>query len=69
MRAAAGMDTAECGAHAGVLFDEIDAALQVVAAEKNVIEHGRHLIDQRGVGGIFLLRNQCSGDESSGVAT
>jgi hypothetical protein len=43
----------ERGAHAGVLFDEIDAALQIVAAEKDVIEHRRHLVNERHVG--FLL--------------
>jgi hypothetical protein len=39
------MDSTECGAGAGMLFNEIDAALQIVASEKNVIEHRWHLID------------------------
>lgn len=39
---AAGMDTAEGGADAGVLFDERDAAIEVVAAEENVVENCRH---------------------------
>ena len=54
LRAAAWMNSTECGADAAVLFYEIDAALEIVAAEKNVIEHGWHLIDQRHVG--FLRR-------------
>ena len=37
--AAAGMDAAERSAYAGALFDKSDATVQVVAAEKDVIEH------------------------------
>ena len=37
-RAAAGMDAAECGGHAGMFFDKRDAAFEIAAAEKNVIE-------------------------------
>src|SRR5271157_720734 len=33
------MDTAECGANAGVFFDEGDAAIEIVAAEEDVVEH------------------------------
>src|SRR5580692_2113094 len=40
LRSASWMDAAECGAHAGVLGDEIDAAIENAAAEKYVIEHG-----------------------------
>jgi hypothetical protein len=47
------MNSAECGADAGMLFDEVYAALQIIAAEENVIEHGRHLINQGDIG--FLL--------------
>ena len=39
--AAAGMDAAENGAHTGVLLDEGDAAIEIAAAEKNVIEQRR----------------------------
>ena len=60
MRAAAWMNSTESGPHAGVLLDEIDAALQIVAAEKNVVEQGRHLIDQRHVGFLPLLNEKSS---------
>jgi hypothetical protein len=36
------MDAAECSADAGVCFDEVDAAIEIVAAEKDVIENGGH---------------------------
>ena len=49
------MNSAERGADAGVLFDEVYAALQIVAAEENVIEHGWHLIDERHVGFLLVL--------------
>lgn len=39
-RAASGMNAAECGANAGVFFDEGDAAIEIAAAEEHVIEHG-----------------------------
>ena len=38
------MNSTECGAYACVLFDEIDAALQIVAAEKDVVENGGHSV-------------------------
>ena len=40
--AAAGMDAAEHGGYTDVLEDEVDAVLQIVAAEKNVIKSGWH---------------------------
>src|SRR6266852_4749621 len=39
-RAAARMNTTKCGADAGGLFDEVDAAIEVGAAENEVIEQG-----------------------------
>ena len=48
------MDSAKCGAHAGVLFDEVNAALQIIAAEKDVVEHWWHLIDERRYCGLLL---------------
>ena len=44
LRATARMDAAESGANAGVLFDKRDAALQIVAAEKNVVEQRGYLL-------------------------
>ncbi len=41
------MDAAECGADAGVFFDEVDAAIEIAAAEEDVVEHGGRLIDCR----------------------
>jgi len=38
LRAGAGMDSTECCAHAGALFDERDAFFQVGATDQNVIE-------------------------------
>src|ERR1700751_3328564 len=43
--AAAGVGSTECGADASVLFDERDASLEVVGAEKYVVEHGWHQIN------------------------
>jgi hypothetical protein len=37
-RTTAGMHTAKGGADAGTLLDEVDTAIEVVTAEKNVIE-------------------------------
>ena len=37
-RSASGMDTAERCAHAGVFFDEADAAIEIAAAKQNVVE-------------------------------
>src|SRR5260370_901300 len=42
--AAAGMDCGKGGAHAGDLFDQIDAAIEIVGAENDVIEQSGHLI-------------------------
>ena len=75
MCAAAGVDSAECSADAGVLLDEGDAFLQIAAAEKDVVEHGRHLVDERSdVGSLPLAfekqtwsdeRRSCKGYERS----
>src|SRR5229473_7445329 len=54
-RAAAGMDSADGGADADVLFDKFDAAVEIVAAEKDVIEQGGHLVV------IFLARRPRDG--------
>src|SRR5258708_24732196 len=35
------------GAYASVLFDEVNAKLQIITAEKDVIEHWWHLVNQR----------------------
>jgi hypothetical protein len=43
-RAAAGMDSADGGAHTGVVLDEGDAGVEIVAAKKNVVQQGRYLI-------------------------
>src|SRR5712664_578422 len=43
-RASAGMDSAECGADAGAFFDEVDAAVEIVAADDDVIEQCGHLV-------------------------
>jgi hypothetical protein len=45
------MDSADGGADAGVLLDEIHADIKVAAAENNVIEQSRHLIFFRVVRG------------------
>ncbi len=50
-RAAAGMDSADGGADAGVLLDELHGEIEVVAAENDVIEQSRHLIFFRVVRG------------------
>ena len=55
LSAAAGMDAAERGPDASALFDEVDAALQIVAAEKDVVEHWRHLCDVARHAGFFEL--------------
>src|SRR6267142_5379146 len=47
MRPAAGMNSTESRADSGALFNKIDATLQIIAAEKNVVEHRRHLINER----------------------
>ena len=47
LRAATWVNSAECRANTRVLFDESDAKLEIVAPEKDVIEHWWHLIDQR----------------------
>src|SRR5580658_1590529 len=57
-RAASRMDAAECGRDAGVLFDEGDTAIEIAAAEKDMIEHG---------GRPFFLRGkQRAGTNSRG---
>src|SRR5229473_3197694 len=53
--AAAGMDSADGGADADVLFDKFDAAIEIVAAEKDVIEQCGHLVV------IFLARRPVDG--------
>jgi hypothetical protein len=60
LRAAAWVNSAECGADAGMLFDEIDATLQIIAAKKDVIEHWRHLINQRNIGFLPVLSAKSS---------
>ena len=55
---AARMNSAKFGSHASVLFDEGDTRLEVAAAEKDVIEHGRHLIDERHIGFLLALREE-----------
>ena len=67
MRAAAWMNSTECGEHAGVLPNEIDATLQIIAAEKDVIEHRRHLVNERGIVRFplrLLSNNRGRGDHS-----
>jgi len=57
-RAAAGVNAAEGGTHAGGLFDEFDAAVEIIAAEKDVIEQGGHVIVFFGVRGQGNRRNR-----------
>src|SRR6266849_3585962 len=42
--AAPGVHAAECCAHAGAAFHEVDAGLQILGAKKNVIEQGGNLV-------------------------
>ncbi len=42
------MDAAKCGANTGVFFDEVNAAIEIAAAEKNVIEHDGHFNSSEG---------------------
>src|SRR6266851_2467752 len=42
-RPPAGMDSADGGAHAGVFLDKGDAAIEIVAAENDVIEQSGHV--------------------------
>src|ERR1700687_1208505 len=42
--AAAGMNASECGAHARIFFNEVDAAIEIVAADNDVIEQSGHLV-------------------------
>src|SRR3989442_15975610 len=42
--AAAGMHSAKRGADAGVLLEEINAAIKIAAAENDVIKQRRHII-------------------------
>jgi hypothetical protein len=57
------VNSAECGADAGMLLDEIDAALEIAATEKDVIEHWRHLIYQRNIGFLPVLSEKSCGRE------
>ena len=47
-RAASRMDAAKCGADAGVLLDKVDAAIEIAAAEKNVVENAGHFHGSEG---------------------
>lgn len=51
LRAAPGMNAAKCCAHACVLLDEINAALQIGRAEKNVINKDRSSLSARSIEG------------------
>src|SRR5712692_4297865 len=55
--AAAGMDSADGGADADVLFDKFDAAIEIVAAEKDVIEQGGQVVVLR----VFRVRRPGDG--------
>src|SRR6266478_992800 len=50
--AAAGVNSADSWAHAGGLFDEFDAAIEIAAAEKDVIEQSGHVIVVRVFGAL-----------------
>src|SRR4029077_17785546 len=54
--AAAGMDAARCGADASALLDEVDAEVEVIAAEENMIELRRNL----GGGRCYQRDARCS---------
>ena len=43
-RASPGMNAAECSANAGMFFNEVDAAIEIAAAEEDVIKHDGDLI-------------------------
>jgi len=47
--AAAGVNTAKGSLDASEMFDEGDADFEGLRAEEDVVEHGRHLIDEREV--------------------
>jgi hypothetical protein len=49
------MDASECGAYAGIFFNEVDAAIEIVAADNDVIEQSRHLVV------IFRAIGPCDG--------
>ena len=49
------MNSAKGGADTSALLNEINAALEIVAAEQNVIEHRWQLIDQRRHIGLLSL--------------
>src|SRR6266849_5906415 len=51
------MDSADGGADADVLFDQFDAAIQIVAAEKDVIEQGGQVVVLR----VFRVRRPGDG--------
>jgi len=57
-RSASGMDAAERCANTDVFFDETDAAIEIAAAEKNVVEQCGHLIGPK--------RSEWRGESESG---
>src|SRR6266853_1210941 len=62
-RAAAGMDSADGGADTGGLFDRFDAAIEIVAAENDVIEQSGHVIVR-----VFGVRGQDKGRNGQSAA-
>jgi len=44
LRAAAGVYATKLPADAGVFFHEVDSPLEVAAAEKDMVKHGRNLV-------------------------
>ena len=68
MCATARVDSAECGTDSRVLCDEGYALFQVAAAEEDVVEHRRHLVDERNVGCLPSLCEQTRRSECSGHA-
>jgi len=53
-RTAPWMHAAKCGTNPGEVFDESNADFERSGSEKDVIEHGRHLIYERHVGFLLL---------------
>ncbi len=62
--AAAGVNSADGRAHAGGLFDQFDAAIEIVAAEEDVIEQRGHVIVAR----VFGVRGQRNRRNSKSAA-
>src|SRR5262249_2098251 len=60
------MHTAKYSSDAGVLFDERDSFLQIATAEQDVVERGRHLIDERHVSILRSLRDAGSWTKNGG---